>query len=46
MITSMNEKKFRDYIMDVSGDKYGVDVKIRKQDTTTMDASFRKLNVE
>ena len=46
MIASMNEDKFRKYIMDLSSDRYGVDVKIRKQAEPTAEASFRKLNIE
>lgn len=45
MISDMMSPDFREYIKNLSSDKYGVDVKQRKQDDTPV-ASFRKLNVD
>lgn len=49
MIADMQSPEFRNYIKDLSSDRYGVDLKQRKQDIKQDDApvaSFRKLNVD
>lgn len=46
MLKEMLDPKFRNYMKDLSSGKYGVDTKIRKQDTEAEVASFRKLNIE
>ncbi|XP_053402132.1 uncharacterized protein LOC123548576 isoform X1 [Mercenaria mercenaria] len=45
MLEDMMSPEFREYIRDLSSEKYGVDLKERKQDHTP-EESFRKLNVE
>lgn len=45
MIADMNSPSFREYIKDLSSDKYGIDLNNRKQDEAPA-ASFRKLNID
>lgn len=45
MIADMMKPEFRNYIMDLSSKKYGVDLERKKQSIPTV-ASFRKLNTD
>lgn len=45
MIADMMSPEFREYIKDLSSDKYGVDLKERQNDDAPA-ASFRKLNID
>lgn len=46
MIADMQSPEFVEYITELSSDKYGVDLKQRKQEPEAPAASFRKLNVD
>lgn len=45
MIEDMMKPEFREYMKELSGDKYGVDLDRKKQSIPTV-ASFRKLNID
>ena len=45
MIEDMLRPEFRDYMKDLSSNKYGVDLEKKKLALPT-DASFRKLNID
>ena len=45
MIDDMMKPEFRNYILDLSSDKYGVDLDKKKQSSPTV-ATFRKLNID
>ena len=45
MIEDMMKPEFREYMKELSGDKYGVDLDKKKQSIPTV-ASFRKLNID
>ena len=42
----MTETNFRNYLLEVTSSKYGVDKTKRAKDDKEMQASFRKLNVD
>ena len=45
MIESMMKSEFRSYIKDLTSNKYGIDLEMRKQSIPTVQ-SFRKLNID
>lgn len=47
MIAEMNKPEYREYVQDLSSDKYGVDKsRIPAKDSQQETASYRKLNVD
>ena len=46
MLADMKSDGFREYIKNLSSEKYGVDIQERKNTDTPVAASFRKLNID